>query len=189
MMSSEDQPGLLLHARTSQSHELKLLLSQHADLIDTNTEVKKEKDELNEMRDKLRLAKLQLRKWRQMDERVKEEHRFLSDKDILRGQKLKVAIVQKERAIYKHIDIIRFQQKLLVNLILKAVRQQDRSKELEEMEKEFEKQEEEKQTAAAEVKPTITFDPQAVQNIYKRYLEKEEKSAKSDKDNAKQQLE
>ena len=57
------------------------------------------------------------------------------------------------------------------------------------MEKEFEKQEEEKQTAAAEVKPTITFDPQAVQNIYKRYLAKEEKSVKSGNDNAKQQLE
>ena len=47
--------------------------------------MEREKRELDQMRDKLRLDKLQLRKWRQMDDKIREDHRFLSDEDIVRG--------------------------------------------------------------------------------------------------------
>ena len=67
MMSSEDQPGLLQHARTSLSHELKLLLIHHADLIENNENLRKERDELEKMRVKLRSSKCQLKEWRKMD--------------------------------------------------------------------------------------------------------------------------
>lgn len=107
------------------------------------------------MRDKLRRDKHELKKWKLMDEKMRDMHRQLTDEDFQRGHKLRVAIVQKEMSIYKQIDIIRCQQKLLIDLITRAVN-----------DKQF------MQTIGDEMKPTITFDPEAIGEAYKRYLER-----------------
>ena len=107
------------------------------------------------MRDKLRSDKHELKKWKLMDEKMRDMHRQLTDEDVQRGHKLRVAIVQKEMSIYKQIDIIRCQQKLLIDLITRAVNDQQFM-----------------QTVGEEMKPTITFDPEAIGEVYKRYLER-----------------
>ena len=61
------------------------------------------------MREKLHADRLQLRKWRLIDVKIQEEHRSLSDKEIAQSYKLKVAIVHKVKAIYRQVDIIRYQ--------------------------------------------------------------------------------
>ena len=55
-----------------------------------------------------------------MDAKISDEHRSLSDSEIAQSYKLKKVIVHKEKAIYRQIDIIRCQQKLLIDLIYKA---------------------------------------------------------------------
>ena len=50
---------------------------------------------------------MQLRKWKQMDQKLDEDHRSLSDQEVAQSYKLKVAIVCKEKAIFKQVDIIR----------------------------------------------------------------------------------
>ena len=68
-----------------------------------------ENQELESMRKKLKQDRQQLRKWKQMDQKLEEDHRSLSDKEVAQSYKLKVAIVCKEKAIYKQVDIIRCQ--------------------------------------------------------------------------------
>ena len=48
------------------------------------------------MRDKLRDDKQQLKKWKLMDEKIKDEHRSYTDQEIANSYKLKVAIIHKE---------------------------------------------------------------------------------------------
>ena len=61
------------------------------------------------MRKKLKQDREQLKKWKLMDVKLEEEHRSLTDHEVAQSYKLKVAIVHKEKAVYKQVDIVRCQ--------------------------------------------------------------------------------
>jgi len=68
-----------------------------------------------------------------MDTALKEDHRSMSDQEVSQSYKLKVAIVHKEKAIKRQAEIIKCQQRLLIDLINKAVGKHQKLKPADEM--------------------------------------------------------
>ena len=103
------------------------------------------------MKFKLKNDKQQLKKWKQVDITLKEDHWSMSDHEVAQSYKLKVAIVLKDKAIKRQEEIIKCQQKLLVDLINKAKGQHENLQ------------------AADAMQPTMTFDPASASELFAKY--------------------
>lgn len=72
------------------------------------------------MVEKLKEDKLQFKNWKKMDKKIMEDHRAMSDQEVSRSYKLKVAITHKKKAILRQMEIVLRQKKLLIDQIGKT---------------------------------------------------------------------